>query len=156
MDHPIIIAQATALPPAAGKPASPAAPGISLTTPKSPSLPQYSAPGMGSPAGQTTTVGTTRKIESKDILDAMGLGPAADIVVMSVLCLICGAMITGVVLALLRKAFGSKDDKKAAFDIAEKQVFELKVRKARGTEKCSGLTRQADALVSKLREATNG
>lgn len=81
-----------------------------------------------------------------DLFDRLGIGAWADIAVITVLAAILGAVLLGVCLWALRKAFGSTDDQRAAWSTAEKTYFDLVTRKSTATAAIEGLKRQIAAV----------
>ena len=87
-----------------------------------------------------------RDINSMDLFDRFGIGAWADIAVTTVLAAILGAVLLGVCLWAMRKAFGSTDDQCAAWSTVEKTYFDLVTRKSTATAAIEGLTRQIAAI----------
>lgn len=63
------------------------------------------------------------------MLDRLGLGAFADTIVMSVLAVVLGIIVVGVIFWAVRKAFGSTDDAIKVYNNAEQITFDLSTRK---------------------------
>lgn len=94
-----------------------------------------------------------REIQAIDIFEKLGLTAIVDVVAITVLAVICAAILTGVLLFFMRKSFGSAADAKILADGAEKQWFDLVTRKERGEGKAIGLNRQVAALEAAIIKA---
>lgn len=108
-------------------------------TPPAP-LPKVSAPPQ------------VRNIAETDLLDKLGLGTWADIAVVSILALFLSVVMIGVMLWVIRKAFGSYDEMKKRHDDAEKVTFDLITREASAKARIEGLKRQVATVEAALSE----
>ena len=131
-----------------------AAPQKAPLSPVVPSAPMPKAPASVStiPSASPTagTTSSTRQIEAVDLIDKLGLGRWADALTISILALVCAAVLSGVILAILRKAFGSAEESKITLESQEKQWFELITRKKKSQSKIDGLNKYVSALEEEL------
>jgi hypothetical protein len=93
----------------------------------------------------------TRSIAETDLLDKLGLGAWADVAVMSILALFLGVVLLGIMLWVIRKAFGSRDDMIKQYNDAERMSFDLITREASATARIAGLKGQISAVEANMR-----
>jgi hypothetical protein len=101
-------------------------------------------------APQLKGAASPRIIAEDDLLDKLGLGAWADVAVMSSLAIFLGCILTGILLWVFRKAFGSREDMQKMYNDSERMVFDLIKRKAEGSARIEGLKRQIDAITTNL------
>lgn len=91
-----------------------------------------------------------RAIADVDLIDRLGLSAWVDMITVTILALICGAVIYGVLIAFLRKGFGSAKEMKVDFDAAEALYFDLVARKAQALTRIKLLIQQIEAVQRDL------
>lgn len=87
-----------------------------------------------------------RDMQATDLIDKAGLGPVADVAIVSILAVMCGVVLLAAMRKILTMGFGDNETSAPKADAARKQFFELKTRAARAEAKVAYLTKQAESL----------
>lgn len=108
-----------------------------------------SAPPSNLPRPNTGPV-ETYNIGTDDLIDRLGFGKLFEQITTTILALFCAAVLAGVLLWILRLAFGSKESKRESHDAIEKALFDLQRRDGRADGLITGLTGQIKAVEMDL------
>jgi hypothetical protein len=137
---------AQALPPPLKPPPSPAT--FPPQVKSAPPVAQGGGPAAGPSAASSAPpkASTLVGIKTDDFLDHLGFSKVADVAVMTALALITGAILAGVLLAILRRAFTSIEEQQTRWEAAEKMWLDLTIRKARAHAEIEGIGHQIDGL----------
>jgi hypothetical protein len=149
MAEPALGFQTTTVQPAApAKPALMTAPQAATPTqvntstfgPGSKAPPSYGAGGIAQQTQQP------RQIADRDLIDSAGLGPMAEVLTVTMLCIVCTFAVAGFLTYVTAKFFGDADYWKSKSNEAEKMWFDLQIRLDTATANATGRKRIYDKL----------